>query len=159
MEPPRPVPRAADGCEAACRRERPARRPERPDGPLAGPAVPGFRLLVDPAPGHRQQAPAEVGEAEVVSAGSSSDGAHVARVKTDAGGRGELLVSVLVDRGRVDVRVQAADPAAAAWVQERAWRIREALAEAGLDLARLDLRSPRDGRRDGGRHRGGGGRG
>ncbi len=75
----------------------------------------------------------------------------MARVRTGEGAGRELLVSILVDRGRVDVRVEAPDAVAAAWVQERAGRIREALEQAGLDLASLDLRHRRGGSRGGGR--------
>jgi len=86
----------------------------------------------------------------VVSIGSSSDGAHLARVKTADGAERELLIAILVDRGRVQLRVEAGPDAAVAWVQERAGRIREALEEAGLELADMDLgRRERDGGRRG----------
>jgi DNA-binding LacI/PurR family transcriptional regulator len=123
------------------------------------PPAPVFGALLDRAPVPREPTSCTGAGAEVVSIGSSSDGAHLARVRTGDGADRELLVSILVDRGRVDVRVVAAHAEAAAWVQERVGRIREALEEAGLDLASLDLRQRHEeGCRDGRQGDRGGGR-
>jgi len=66
-------------------------------------------------------------------------GSHAARLSVECADGHEIVLSVLLDRGRLEVRIEAPDPAASAWVEERVGRIREEVARAGLDLVRLDL--------------------
>ena len=114
-------------------------------GPVAEAGLPPFQAVLDRAPARSVEEPRPLPQAKIVSAGSSSDGAHLARIETADGTDRELLVSVLVDRGRVRVHVEAAALASMRWVQERTGRIREALEEVGLELESLELGRDRDG--------------
>lgn len=121
--------------------------------PVTEAGLPPFHAILDRAPYRSGGEPRPLPAARIVSAGSSSDGAHLARVETADGTDRELLVSVLVDRGRVRVHVEAAALASMRWVQERTGRIREALEEVGLELESLELGRGRDGRGERGRRR------
>ncbi len=79
---------------------------------------------------------------------ASGDGTHLARLRIDCGQGRQLTLTVLMEGGRLDVRMDAADAAAAAWAMGRVERIREAVKGTGADLGRLEV--CRDGRGGGG---------
>jgi len=96
--------------------------------------------------------PPDIPAVEVVRAGSSAGGTHVAtlRIGSVAGGSGgEVTLDVLLDRGLVDVRIDAADGETARWIAGRSERLVEAIEATGARMGRLDVRSeghPRSGR-------------
>jgi hypothetical protein len=81
--------------------------------------------------------------AHVLSCGSSTLGAHAADLRLEGGRGSDITLRVLVERGQVQVQIRAPDAASAAWVEQRAGRIREALEQAGLHLVRLEMRHDR----------------
>ena len=84
--------------------------------------------------------PPDIPAVEVVRAGSSAGGTHVAtlRIGSVAGGSGgEVTLDVLLDRGLVDVRIDAADGETARWIAGRSERLVEAIEATGASAGQV----------------------